>query len=185
MRKKNGLSRPVYAVLCAVTVLALAGCGKKEAEAPAAPEVKTETQTQTAPAEEKKEITLFVEEPENSSLRDDEITDADVAVDASVAGGVTLLTSDVNVRKLPTLASECAGMLPAGTWTAVDGRTEDNGWYLIDFEGEKGYIRADLVPEIVAASAAAEGFSPMENASGFQGLDPEKIPKLFWDYVNK
>ena len=189
MRKRPVISGFVMLTVLLLLVSMLAGCGKKDADTKSKKKDKeevTEEQKEDEP-EEAPEVELLVEEPENTSLRSDVIAEGDFSVDPSLAGNVTFITSDLNVRALPSLASECVGKLPIGTWTEIKGVTDDGGFYLIDFSGSDGYIRADLVADL---TAAADGFasgeiSDLSDVSGFEGLDPEKIPDLFWDHVNQ
>ncbi len=189
MRKRPVISGFIMLTLLVMLFALLTGCGKKESEKENKKKDTEEVSEEKEEEEEAKapEVQLLVEEPENTTLRSDVISEGDFSVDPSVAGNVTFIASDLNVRALPSLASECVGKLELGSWAEIKGVTDDGGFYLIDFSGSDGYIRADLVADLTAAADAfASGeISDLPDAADFEGLDPEKIPDLFWNHVNQ
>ena len=58
-------------------------------------------------------------------------------------GIVTTQSSNLNMRAEPSSTAEVIDRIPKGTKIAVLG--EDNGWYLISYNGRQGYVFSDFV----------------------------------------
>ncbi len=189
MKRKAAFSVWARAILCLLMIALLTGCGDKAETKSSKKEKKETEETEKSSDDEKeetKEITLLVEEPDNPTLRSDDISEDDFTVDDSMAGSITFISTDLNVRSLPTLAAECEGMLPTGTWVMLKGKSDDGGFYLIDFSGKDGYIRADLTADPTAIETAqSNDVKAVEDADSFDGQNGDKIPDIYWDYVNK
>ncbi|MBQ9437486.1 MAG: hypothetical protein IJU50_04070 [Lachnospiraceae bacterium] len=185
MKNKKTLTRLAKGAAVISCFALLAGCGKKEEEEAGhtgvGEPIPEAEQIQTASAGA---VDLLVDEPENASLNANVIGEGDFSVDRAVSGVTAFLTNDLNVREYPSLASSCKGYLELGSWVVLNGITEDGGWYLVDYNGADGYIRADLVQaSLTAGGQTGDGIFTTPEGS-FDGIDADKIPDIYWNYVD-
>jgi uncharacterized protein YgiM (DUF1202 family) len=58
---------------------------------------------------------------------------------------VALTKYNVNLRGEPSLDAQLLATLPFNTSVAVYGRTEDSGWWLTQYQGKRGWLKADYL----------------------------------------
>ena len=54
-------------------------------------------------------------------------------------------TSNINIRVSPSLNSKISGNLPAGDQAQCEGKTDDNEWIKVHYEGIEGWISSEIV----------------------------------------
>jgi hypothetical protein len=58
---------------------------------------------------------------------------------------VALTRYNVNLRGEPSLDAEMLATIPFNTTVALYGRTEDSGWWLAQYQGKRGWLKADYL----------------------------------------
>ena len=167
MKKNRTYFHPIFFIFLLLLIFTTNGCGSQPPEQEAAGEEEAEQDSEIRAYPDGP--VLFVQEEDNPLLSHKKLEGGDFNVlepDMNIAFAVC----DRNVRKYPSLASECLGKVPLGSWLLLEGISEDGGFYEIGFENGMGFVRSDLLPhpeeeEAAAAEASADGENREETAN--------------------